>query len=527
MNKKRCAIYTRKSHAEGLDQDFNSLDAQREACEAFITSQRHEGWVSEQSSYDDAAYSGGTLDRPALAKLLNDISAGLVQVIVVYKVDRLTRSLADFAKLIELFDQHDVSFVSVTQQFNTTSSMGRLTLNVLLSFAQFEREITGERIRDKFAASKQKGMWMGGNLPLGYDVEDRKLKINKEEADSVRLIFTQYLKLGNVRALKHFLDREGVLSKKRTKEDGSTYGGVSISRGGLYKKLSNPIYKGDIRHKDKIYSGQHDAIVDEETWGKVQALLAANAGVAKHGLRAKQPSLLAGILFDDKGNCMSPSHAVKNNKRYRYYTSQALIQQKPSTAGSLPRIPAGEIEGIVRARIKALLNDELTLNDMLKGTSTETKCYLREAKSLANNLARQKEKLRKLLTKVIVSSNRITLLLSVRAIHEALKLQLPARDSEIELHEEVWLQRCQGENKLILNHSSSGKTSKVNPSLVNAVARAYIWNQQLVTQEVKSIRSLAKKESNQPLNISLNALCKLGPLDWADQLDRIETQFST
>ncbi len=247
----RCAVYTRKSSEEGLEQEFNSLDAQREACEAYITSQKHEGWTALATLYDDGAYSGGTMDRPALQRLLDDVRAGKIDVVVVYKVDRLTRSLADFAKIVEVFDAQGVSFVSVTQAFNTTSSMGRLTLNVLLSFAQFEREVTGERIRDKIAASKKKGMWMGGQPSLGYDVKDRKLVVNEAEAATVRSIFRRYLELGTVRALRDDLAVAGVVSKRRTAADGSPYGGQKFSRGALYLMLKNRIYRGEIVHKGK------------------------------------------------------------------------------------------------------------------------------------------------------------------------------------------------------------------------------------------------------------------------------------
>ncbi len=255
----RCAIYTRKSTEEGLEQDFNSLDAQREACEAFIASQKHEGWVALPTQYDDGGYSGGTLERPALQRLLADIRGSKVDVVVVYKIDRLTRSLLDFAKIVEVFDAHGVSFVSVTQAFNTATSMGRLTLNVLLSFAQFEREVTGERIRDKIAASKKKGMWMGGYPPLGYDVKDRKLVVNEAEAETVRYIFRRYQELRSVRLLKEHLDAAGIVSKHRTAPDGRPYGGKPIARGALYHMLQNRIYRGEIVHKDQAYPGEHDA----------------------------------------------------------------------------------------------------------------------------------------------------------------------------------------------------------------------------------------------------------------------------
>src|SRR5215813_5127332 len=270
ISRKRCAIYTRKSSEEGLEQEFNSLAAQREACEAYIRSQQHEGWVLAKTHYDDGGFSGGNLERPALQRLLADLRAGRIDIVVVYKVDRLTRSLADFAQLVELFDAQSVSFVSVTQQFNTTSSMGRLTLNVLLSFAQFERDVTGERIRDKIAASKKKGMWMGGNVPLGYDASERTLVINPAEAETVRRIFSLYRELGCVRRVKDEADRLGLHTKRRATANGAERGGAAFSRGHLYRVLSNPIYPGQIAHKGQLYPGQHPALIDHETWTAVR-----------------------------------------------------------------------------------------------------------------------------------------------------------------------------------------------------------------------------------------------------------------
>ena len=290
----RCAIYTRKSSDEGLDQEFNSLDAQREACEAYIVSQRHAGWIALPDMYDDGGLSGGTMERPALKRLLEDIKAGKVQIIVVYKVDRLTRSLADFAKIVDVLDAHNASFVSVTQQFNTTTSMGRLTLNMLLSFAQFEREIAGERIRDKIAASKRKGMWMGGNVPLGYDVKDRKLIVNETEASTVRSIFQRYAELGSVSLLSAELARRDIVSKRREGAGGQLAGGKQFSRGALYLMLQNRIYRGEIVHQGVPYPGQHGAIIDPELWRIVQDRLAANRHERSLGVGAEAPSLSGG-----------------------------------------------------------------------------------------------------------------------------------------------------------------------------------------------------------------------------------------
>ena len=290
----RCAIYTRKSSEEGLEQEFNSLDAQREACEAFVRSQKHEGWSVLPQLYDDPGYSGGTMERPALKRLLADIAAHRIDAVVVYKVDRLTRSLSDFAKIVEVFDAHSVSFVSITQAFNTTTSMGRLTLNVLLSFAQFEREVTGERIRDKIAASKRKGLWMGGQPSLGYDVRDRKLVVNEAEAAIVRMIFRRYLELGSVRVLKAALDEEGVVSKQRTAADGSPYGGKSFSRGALYLMLQNRIYRGEIVHKGAAYRGEHAPIIEEDLWSSVQLRLEANGVERREAQAPARSNLLIG-----------------------------------------------------------------------------------------------------------------------------------------------------------------------------------------------------------------------------------------
>jgi site-specific DNA recombinase len=356
LRHKRCAIYTRKSSEEGLEQEFNSLAAQREACEAFIRSQRNEGWVLARTRYDDGGFSGGNLERPALQGLLADLRAGRIDIVVVYKVDRLTRSLTDFARLVEIFDAQGVSFVSVTQQFNTTSSMGRLTLNVLLSFAQFEREVTGERIRDKIAASKKKGLWMGGNVPLGYDANERTLILNPAEAETVRCIFALYRQLGCVRRVKEEADRLGLRTKRSTTADGTERGGKSFSRGHLYGLLSNPIYTGQIAHKGELYPGQHPALIDNETWTAVRDRLAANTSDHRRNAKVAEPSLLAGVLVDARGERLTPSHAVKKGRRYRYYVSAALITEAGTDRAQGWRLAAREIEeAVIR-----ILTDALT-----------------------------------------------------------------------------------------------------------------------------------------------------------------------
>ena len=345
----------------GLDQDFNSLHAQREACAAYIASQKHEGWQAVKTHYDDGGFSGGNMERPALKQLLEDIEAGKVNVVIVYKVDRLTRSLTDFAKIIERFDKHSVSFVSVTQQFNTTSSMGRLTLNVLLSFAQFEREVTSERIRDKIAASKKKGMWMGGFIPLGYDVKNRKLLINAKEAQTVQYIYRRYLELGCVRLLKEDLDRQGIHSKVRGQK-----GGCSFSRGILYKILSNPIYIGQIRHKGTCHPGQHEAIIDQELWEQVQQHMASNAVEHKTRLHNTASCPLTNKLFDVSGERLVSVHVNKKGRRYRYYISQSLRSDPKDASSSGWRLPGQEIEQVIAHAASEILLDKVAITAALQ-----------------------------------------------------------------------------------------------------------------------------------------------------------------
>jgi DNA invertase Pin-like site-specific DNA recombinase len=352
----RCAIYTRKSTEEGLDQEFNSLDAQREACSAYILSQRHEGWSEILERYDDGGYSGGNMDRPSLVQLLADVKAGKVDVIIVYKVDRLTRSLPDFAKIVEVLDEAGASFVSITQAFNTTTSMGRLTLNVLLSFAQFEREVISERVRDKIAASKRKGMWMGGPVPLGYDVKERKLVVNAAEAETVRHIMRCYLELGSVPELGERLAREGIRSKVQRWSNGRMRGGQPFARGALYHLLSNRLYRGEIVHRGTAYPGEHQASVPDELWAAVQARLAENGVDRRSGVNASDPSLLAGMIRDSRGRRMVPSHARKGSLRYRYYVSV----DETKTARAL-RVAASDVEAVILASLRSLLHDKPAL----------------------------------------------------------------------------------------------------------------------------------------------------------------------
>ena len=356
ISARRCAIYTRKSSEEGLEQAFNSLDAQREACEAYIRSQHHEGWTALPARYDDGGLSGGTLERPALQRLLIDIRASRVDLVVVYTVDRLTRSLPDFAKIVEAFDAQGVSFVSVTQQFNTTTSMGRLTLNMLLSFAQFEREVTAERIRDKIAASKRKGMWMGGSVPLGYWVHERKLIVEPHEAATVQRIFAGYLELGSVRLLQQQLEQAGTVGKS----------GQPLGRGPLYHLLQNRIYRGEVSHKGSVYPGQHEAIVDQALWEAVQRRLAEQRANTQNRPRASGQGPLAGLLFDATGDKLVSTYASKGGRRYRYYTSRRLVTGLRAEASNAIRVPADQVERLIVQRVEMLLGDHAGLFGALR-----------------------------------------------------------------------------------------------------------------------------------------------------------------
>jgi DNA invertase Pin-like site-specific DNA recombinase len=344
VRKVRCAVYTRKSSEEGLDQEFNSLDAQRDACEAYVASQRAEGWLLLQDRYDDGGVSGGTLERPALKRLIADIEAGMVDVVVVYKIDRLSRSLMDFAKLVEVFDAQNVTFVSVTQSFNTTTSMGRLTLNILLSFAQFEREVIGERIRDKFAASRARGMWMGGWAPHGYDVKDRKLIVNEAEAKIVRMIFERFARVGSATLLAKALAEEGVRTKRGTLFDKSS----------LYKLIGNRVYIGQAVHKGVAHPGEHEAIVSQMLWDRAHAAMAESPRKRAAKARAQTPALLKGLLFGPTGAAMSPTHTRKGGRLYRYYVSQSVLK-RGTNACPVARVPAGEIEAAVIDQLRILL----------------------------------------------------------------------------------------------------------------------------------------------------------------------------
>ena len=351
MRRIRCAIYTRKSSEEGLEQEFNSLDAQREACEAYVASQRHEGWVLLKAQYDDGGISGGHLERPALQRLMVDVDEGRVDQIVVYKIDRLTRSLADFAKLVDRLDAAQASFVSVTQSFNTATSMGRLTLNVLLSFAQFEREVTAERIRDKIAASKKKGLWMGGYVPLGYEAAGRTLTINSGEAETIRTLFALYQEHRALNFVARQAETLGLRSKRYITQSGRDQGGQVLSRGHIHKILTNPLYIGRIVHKGTSFEGQHPAIIEMEQWERVQVILTDQSAIPRGQCNSGRPtSPLAGKLFDISGERLTPVHTQKAGRRYAYYISQGLkTAAAPNQQGSGWRLPARALEDRIEA----------------------------------------------------------------------------------------------------------------------------------------------------------------------------------
>jgi site-specific DNA recombinase len=475
---RRCVIYTRKSTEEGLEQDFNSLNAQREACSAFIKSQLNEGWTELPELYDDGGFSGGSMERPALTRLLAQIEAGSIDTVVVYKVDRLTRALTDFAKMVAIFGAAEVSFVSVTQQFNTTTSMGRLTLNVLLSFAQFEREVTAERIRDKIAASKARGMWMGGIPPMGYRPENRSLVVVTEDAANLRHNFERYLDLSSVRRLQAELDQEGYKTPKRTTNSGKQTGGQRYSKGKLYAMLSNPIYIGKIRHQDKIYDGQHEPIIDMETWDKVQAILAENRRSHQSKSKARDPSALAGKLFDPDGNRMRPVHTSKNGRRYRYYVSPDLIDSSVEVGASGWRIPGEEIEGAVA---KAIL-DHLKAPDTKSGLIGALKGAV-EADQLMKRLAGLLDMLRSpesklcrellmsIVTRVDLTPTNLTSTLDFRAALGAGGIQELDDEYEPTLKAPIQIKRRGGELKLVLQ-GAARQASTPDENLVTAILDA-------------------------------------------------------
>ncbi|MGB6742817.1 MAG: recombinase family protein [Terracidiphilus sp.] len=507
----RCAIYTRKSSEEGLEQSFNSLDAQREACLAYILSQRQEGWRALEAHYDDGGYSGGSMERPGLKRLLADIEAKKIDTVVVYKVDRLTRSLADFAKIVEAFDQRGISFVSVTQQFNTTSSMGRLTLNILLSFAQFEREVTGERIRDKIAASKRKGMWMGGNIPLGYDLKDRHLIVNEREAEQVREIYRLYLELGCVKKLRAHLEAHRIKSKTHISRSGRSSGGTAFSRGALYKLLRNKTYLGEVPHKEQSYPGEHEAIVDRELWERVRARMQESVHDRRHGTNAASPSLLRGLLYDGEGNRFTPSHAVRRGKRYRYYVSQRVIKDASSPSAQAGRIPARELEKLIIIELKSFLSsaDQLvnalaSADDDLAITQSLIQSGTGYAKRLdENSPSSLSEILEAIVQRIVVDQGVVEIHLDkpkLRALFlgnggPSPQMQATINESDhqpVVLKVETRLKRCGGEMRLIIpSQSTDSAAGNAVPALVKAISRAHEWVRQIVAGEYKDQRAIA------------------------------------
>jgi site-specific DNA recombinase len=481
----RCAVYTRVSTDQGLEQDFNSLDAQYDASQAYIRSQAHAGWTLLRSKYDDGGFSGGNTDRPALQRLLEDVRTGKVDVIVVYKVDRLTRSLADFAKLVELFDQHGVSFVSVTQQFNTTTSMGRLTLNVLLSFAQFEREVTSERIRDKIAASKRKGLWVGGRAPFGYQTKDRKITVVEKDAECVRTIFRSYLKLGSIYLLMAELRQRKIFTRAHAVKSGKTTGGIPFTSGPLSYLLRNRFYIGEVVYKGEILPGEQPAIIDRGLFEAVQAKLAKQQN--NHiQTRSKTDALLTGRIFDDRGNRMSPSHTRKDGVRHRYYISLPILQGHRKDAGSIHRVPAAEIE---RAVGEAVCRE-------LKASQTE-----------------QRDLITKRVTRVEVKPDQLTVEVNVpkkqKSNNGALKrkvLRVP------------WQKPPSKVSREILRPLSTGSVdsrpirSEARIRLVAAIARGRKWLNELLTGAAPDVEILAAREhcSVRKINMTIS-LALLAP----------------
>jgi site-specific DNA recombinase len=497
----RCAIYTRKSSEEGLEQSFNSLDAQREACEAYIQSQRHEGWQIVGTKYDDGGFSGGNMQRPALVKLLDDIAAKRVDTVVVYKVDRLTRSLADFAKIVEQFDKQGISFVSVTQQFNTTTSMGRLTLNVLLSFAQFEREVTGERIRDKIAASKKKGMWMGGTVPLGYDLQGRFLVINKSEAIHIKEIYQAYLKLGCVSKLQIHLEEKGIRSKRRLSKTGNVTGNNVFSRGVLYEMLQNRLYLGEIPHKKNFYPGQHPAIVDRKLWDQVQAQLKANLQGPRRRPRVTEQHLLMGLFYDQAGNRFTPSHANKKGRRYRYYISQAPTKKLGKADMKPMRLPAKEIEELVISQMELLLHSSQRLMDVLVRPDAKPAEMHRVKEVIREWNAAMGDKVQTLLKsalrRVVVHGDHVEIQMDKQALRQEIlgvpgEAEVKTEGSDIlTIEATAQLKRCGGEVRLVLPPDTSGTKQHGAPALIRAIARAHDWIERIISGDIPHQRAIA------------------------------------
>jgi DNA invertase Pin-like site-specific DNA recombinase len=495
---KRCAIYTRKSSEEGLEQNFNSLHAQRQACEAFVRSQAGEGWRLVKTAYDDGGFSGATMDRPALKALLTHVKEKRIDVVVVYKVDRLTRSLADFAKIVEIFDAHGVSFVAVTQQFNTTTSMGRLTLNVLLSFAQFEREVTGERIRDKIAASKQKGMWMGGTVPLGYDVRDHRLLVNPKEAETVRLIFQRYIELRSVRQVRDELDRRSIVSKQRVSKSGARSGGVRFGRGALYQMLANPIYVGEIRHKRVSHPGQHEAIIERSLWQRVQELLKPRAAHQRGGATRRTTCLLTGKLFDENGEPLYACWSKKGDRRYRYFVSRKLVRGTDKSRDSGWRISAEEVEHAVMAAARQMISDRGALASTLKACGLAA-AELKQALEVVDRKVKTVDEIGSMdeagsaVERVELKRDGMQITLNLRALLPIEIVSDGGASLRMTHVVQMQMKRRGVETRLVIPGEAVA-VSRSDPALLRALSRGYQWFGELASGKAASTRQIAVRE---------------------------------
>jgi site-specific DNA recombinase len=494
----RCAVYTRKSTEEGLEQAFNSLHAQREACEAYVKSQAGEGWTLIKTIYDDGGFSGGSMERPALQALLQQIDKGQVDIVVVYKVDRLTRSLADFAKIVERFDKQGVSFVSVTQAFNTTTSMGRLTLNVLLSFAQFEREVASERIRDKVSASRRKGMWMGGSVPTGYDCVDRKLVPNSKEAEHVRYIFERYCELKSIVALRLALKADGIKSPLRLSKSGVARGGYFLTLGSLNHMLRNRVYVGEVAYKGAVYPGQHVGILDRELFDRVQSIMDGNRRRWKDIVGSRTAFPLKGLIFDDNGFCMSPSHTMKSAKiRYRYYVSRAITDKDRGPAGTLPRVPAHLIEKTV----SNIMNVAVTFMEESHGVAAQASGS--DTEEIPGSLRRATVSKHKVVLTIaypdaIAQSDSPAKFLGtlLSALHQQMGASCTAeldRDA-LRISAPFHVEKKKNLHEIHdLGHDAVRSFSQPDPSLLKAIVRAHAWLELIMKGQVASIHELARQ----------------------------------
>ena len=512
----RCAIYTRKSTEEGLEQAFNSLDAQREACEAYAVSQRHEGWQVLNTRYDDGGFSGGNLTRPALQRLLADINEGKVDLVVVYKIDRLTRSLMDFSKLVETFDRHQTSFVSVTQHFNTTSSMGRLTLNVLLSFAQFEREVTGERIRDKVAASKRKGMWMGGPVPLGYSLVDKALVVNEQDAALVRRIFERYCQLGCVQALQEELSRTNTRGRPRLQRDGSKET-RAFSRGGLYAVLNRRLYLGEVHHKGESFEGQHEAIVPADLWAKAQAKLQDNRHERRTGKRSSNASLLAGMVTDGAGNRLIPTHSTKGDKRYRYYVTRPGGSDKKRLC-----LPAHDVERIATEQWMQLLSSDdldvqLDVEDPTLGASLRANAERLVKRWQSLDTPEQREALLQANVQVTINDRRIELsseparlsALLLKAEKPLMRKAALGKAARVIKAVDASFIKTAGETR-ILAEGTSAIAATMTPghkTLLKAIAQGRDWAKALIAGEITSAEDISVRTSLSAAHVARGLKC--------------------